>query len=58
MVCICDGFFTSSMQRVTDEEGTALVKLAEDAASNKKVRFNSVVLSLLLVVVYLFYCNN
>ncbi|KAK2448934.1 cullin-1 [Trifolium repens] len=30
-------------QRVTDEEGTALVKLAEDAASNKKVRFNSVV---------------
>jgi hypothetical protein len=43
MVCICDGFFTSSMQRVTDEEGTALVKLAEDAASNKKVRFNSVV---------------
>jgi hypothetical protein len=43
MVCICDGFLTSSMQRVTDEEGTALVKLAEDAASNKKVRFNSVV---------------
>ncbi|WJX23752.1 hypothetical protein P8452_12941 [Trifolium repens] len=31
------------LRRVTDEEGTALVKLAEDAASNKKVRFNSVV---------------
>jgi hypothetical protein len=42
MVCICDGFFPSSMQHVT-EEGRSLVKLAEDAASNKKVRFNSVV---------------
>jgi hypothetical protein len=41
MVCICDGFFSSTMQHVT-EEGTALVKLAEDAASNKKVCFNSV----------------